>query len=168
MLFRGLRSRMPFPRKFPVPSIQEHPRPGPDSVLASSRLVWGWETFWNSRMLPKWKISDFNFGACQDFPDWYRLVNQIQHSSVIGCNCTGILASWWSKSPGPHPFCFKNVLACQESLVSLKMCLFSNYQTHCDIYLKLEIIHAKFMSKMKIIKIIRPIWAIVNFLSTQK
>ena len=28
------------------------------------------------------------------------------------------------------------------------MCLFSNYQTHRDIYLKSEIIHAKFVRKM--------------------
>ena len=56
--FRGLRSRMPFPGyqiftkksgKFPIPSIQEHPLPGPDLVpvfrTGSSRLVSGRETF---------------------------------------------------------------------------------------------------------------------------
>ena len=49
--FRGLRSRMPFPGyqiftkksgKFPIPSIQEHPLPGPDLVLAFRTGIPDW------------------------------------------------------------------------------------------------------------------------------
>ena len=56
----------------PVPTQYWH------SGLASSRLVSGREFLNASRMKKK-----INFKACKDFPDQYRLVNQIHHSPIL-------------------------------------------------------------------------------------
>ena len=94
---RGLRSQMPFPGNqiFPekIPEI-----PGPEhSRTSSSRsrlstgirdwlfpgLVKGWETFGNSRTLPEIKSKKIIFGARREFPDWYRLINEITEKISI-------------------------------------------------------------------------------------
>ena len=73
--------------RFPGNGIREHPLPSFDSVPAFGTGVFpAYLRSGNIREFPnasRIKINNFNFGACQDFPDWYQLVFHIQHLPIL-------------------------------------------------------------------------------------